>query len=138
MSAITKLIRFHRFLLDERRRGLKKLEENLSEIDGEIFNLRTQIDHEKKFSSKNYEGGRDLSNFIAATLERIKEKGHDRNLALGKVETAREEVREAFAEVKKYEITEDIRRKKELAENERRERTELDEIALDGHRRRTQ
>ena len=138
MSAITKLIRFHRFLLDERRRGLKKLEENLSEIDGEIFNLRTQIDHEKKFSSKNYEGGRDLSNFIAATLERIKEKGHDRNLALGKVEAAREEVREAFAEVKKYEITEDIRRKKELAENERRERTELDESALDGHRRRTQ
>ena len=57
-------------------------------------------------------------------------------MALGQVEPAREEVREAFADVKKYEITESVGLQKELRETERRERNELDEVALNSHRRR--
>ena len=38
--------------------------------------------------------------------------------------------------VKKYEITDSVGVQKELRENERRERSELDEIALNSHRRR--
>ena len=55
---------------------------------------------------------------------------------MGQVEAAREEVREAFADVKKYEITDSIGVQKALRENERRERIALDEIALNSHRRR--
>ena len=135
MSAIKKLIRFHRFQLDERRRGLKRLEEKLIEVDAEISAINTQIEEEKYFASQNYEGNRDLNNFLSASFARIKQKRKDRELALGQVEAAREEVREAFADVKKYEITESVGVQKELQENERRERNELDEIALNSHRR---
>ena len=136
MSAIKKLIRFHRFQLDERRRGLKRLEEKLIEVEAEISAINTQIEEEKYFASQNYEGNRDLNNFLSASFARIKQKRKDRELALGQVEAAREEVREAFADVKKYEITESVGVQKELRENERRERNELDEIALNSHRRR--
>ena len=53
MSAIKKLIRFHRFQLDERRRGLKRLEEKLMEVDAEITEIKTRIEHEKNFASQN-------------------------------------------------------------------------------------
>ena len=101
MSAIKKLIRFHRFQLDERRRGLKRLEEKLIEVEAEISAINTQIEEEKYFASQNYEGNRDLNNFLSASFTRIKQKRKDRELALGQVEAAREEVREAFADVKK-------------------------------------
>ena len=101
MSAIKKLIRFHRFQLDERRRGLKRLEEKLIEVEAEISAINTQIEEEKYFASQNYEGNRDLNNFLSASFARIKQKRKDRELALGQVEAAREEVREAFADVKK-------------------------------------
>tara|TARA_Y100001935_G_C17117978_1_gene414188 strand:- start:133 stop:546 length:414 start_codon:yes stop_codon:yes gene_type:complete len=135
MSAIKKLIRFHRFQLDERRRGLRRLEEKLMEVDAEISEITTRIEEEKHFASENYEGNRDLNNFLSASFARIKQKRKDRELALGQVEAAREEVREAFADVKKYEITESVGLQKELRETERRERNELDEVALNSHRR---
>ena len=136
MSAIKKLIRFHRFQLDERRRGFKRLEEKLMEVDAEISEIKTQIEQEKNFVSQNYEGNRDLNIFLSASFARMEQKRKDRELALGQVEAAREEVREAFADVKKYEITDSVGVQKELRENERRERSELDEIALNSHRRR--
>ena len=136
MSAIKKLIRFHRFQLDERRRGLKSLEEKLMKVDSEISEIKNQIEEEKNFATQNYEGIADLNNFLSASFAQIKQKRKDRELALGQVEAAREEVREAFADVKKYEITDSVGVQKALRENERRERNALDEIALNSHRRR--
>ena len=68
MSAIKKLIRFHRFQLDERRRGLRRLEEKLMEVDAEISEITTRIEEEKHFASENYEGNRDLNNFLSASF----------------------------------------------------------------------
>ncbi|HAA92491.1 MAG TPA: hypothetical protein DCS82_05925 [Rhodospirillaceae bacterium] len=134
MSAIQKLIRFHRFQLDERRRGLKRLEDELAAAEEKVVALTVQIEKEKLLASQDFQASRDYGNFIEAALERLKAMEGEREIAAGRVDAAREEVREAFAEVKKYEITQANRDAEAARETERRERVELDEIALNNHR----
>ena len=49
---------------------------------------------------------------------------------------AQEDMRNAFAEMKKIEMTQENREAQKKSEENRKEVQELDEIALDGYRRR--
>ena len=71
MTAIAKLIRFHRFQLDEKRRGLKELEDQAAKIEEFLANLISQVQAEKELASKNFDMQRDYPNFIRATLEPV-------------------------------------------------------------------
>jgi flagellar protein FliJ len=134
VTAIAKLIRFHRFQLDEKRRNLKELEERASEIETALSDLAAKIEAEKNVASENYEAGKDFASFIQAALGR-REKLDDELLeAQQRVDVAREDVREAFSEVKKYEITKANRDTDAALETTRREQIDLDEVALNNHR----
>jgi flagellar export protein FliJ len=134
VTAITKLIKFHRFQLDEKRRGLKELEDQAAKIEELLANLISQVQAEKELASKNFDMQRDYPNFIRASLEQQVQLSQDLAAVRGRVETAREEVREAFAAVKKFEITKQNHDAEVAEEAERREQINLDEVALTNHR----
>ena len=52
-----------------------------------------------------------------------------------RIAAAQEDMRAAFAEMKKVEITQRVRDEKDAAAQKRKEESELDEIALEGYRR---
>ncbi len=77
---------------------------------------------------------------FSAYAEAVKLRVADIDDAMRKLETrievAREDMREAFAEFKKIEITQDRREEAELAALEKKQAELLDEVALEGFRRR--
>ncbi|MBE88878.1 MAG: flagellar export protein FliJ [Rhodospirillaceae bacterium] len=134
MTAIAKLIRIHSFQLDEKRRELKKLEDQAAKIEEALANLINQVEAEKKLSYESLEAQRDYPNFIQFAFEKRDQLNKDLTAARGLIETAREGVAEAFAELKKYEIVKQKYDNEIAEELDRREQMDLDEVALNNHR----
>lgn len=55
-----------------------------------------------------------------------------------RIAAAQEDMRNAFAEMKKVEITQRGRKEREQSEEQQKEDNELDEIAIENYRRRTE
>lgn len=137
MSVIEKLIRFHKFDLDEKRRNLRDLEEQEARVQDAIDRIDQEIESEQAFAR----GTADFAPYYGGYATRTKERREALEVELGKahgeVEEAREIVVQAFEELKKYEITKDQDDHRIYLEEERQGRVELDEIALTGHRRKS-
>ena len=135
MSVIEKLIRFHKFDLDEKRRYLRELEEQEARIQEAIDAIDQEVQSEQAFlrgeaNFAPYYGG-------YATRKRARRKAFVDELSKAHeiVEEARETVVQAFEELKKYEITKDQQDHRAYLEEERKTQIELDEIALTTHQR---
>jgi len=136
MNVIEKLIRFHKFDLDEKRRYLHKLEEQEARIQAAINATDHEVEVEQAFSR----GEADFAPYYGGYASRVKSEREELQDALAKanevVETARESVVQAFEELKKYEITKDRHEQRSYLESERQNQITLDEIALITHQRR--
>ena len=135
MSIIEKLIRFHKFDLDEKRRVLRELEEKEASVQQVIYNLDQEIKAEQSFSR----GQADFAPYYGGYVSRSKSRRATLEAELAQahleVEASREVVIQAFEEVKRYEITKDQQDHQEYLETERQSQTELDEVALTAHQR---
>ena len=135
MSVIEKLIRFHKFYLDEKRRVLRDLEEQEASVQQAIDSLDQEIQSEQSFSrgqvdfAPYYGGYASRSKSRREALEGELAKAHEQ------VEAAREVVTQAFEELKKFEITKDQQDQRKYLEQERQNQIELDEVALTAHQR---
>ncbi len=135
MSVIEKLIRFHKFDLDEKRRYLRELEEQEARIQEAIDAIDQEVQSEQAFSRGEanftpYYGG-----YATRTKSRREALVDELSKAHEVVEEARETVVQAFEELKKYEITKDKQDHRAYLEEERQTQIELDEIALTTHQR---
>ncbi|MCW9034369.1 MAG: flagellar export protein FliJ [Rhodospirillales bacterium] len=135
-KSLKNLIRLHEWQLDERRRELAVEQKELDQLEGVLRALLAEVAREQEIVHKT-----DDLTIIAAfgpfsqkaklqreTLEAtivIKEK---------QVEEARENLAEAFKELKTYEISQANRDKKEALELARKDQETLDEIGLNAHR----
>ena len=135
MSVIEKLIRFHKFDLDEKRRVLRDLEEQEASVQQAIDSLDQAIQSEQSFSR----GQADFAPYYGGYASRNKSQREALEGELAKaheqVETARDIVSQAFEELKKYEITKDQQDHREYLKQERQNQIELDEVALTAHQR---
>ena len=137
MSVIEKLIRFHKFDLDEKRRYLRELEEQEARIQDAIDGIDQEISDEQTFSRGQAEFAPYFGGYASRTKARREALEVELDKAHQEVEGAREVVTQAFEELKKYEITKDQQDHREYLEGERQAQVELDEIALTGHIRKT-
>ena len=123
MSVIEKLIRFHKFDLDEKRRVLRDLEEQEASVQQAIDSLDQEIQSEQSFSR----GQADFAPYYGGYASRNKSQREALEGELAKaheqVETARDIVSQAFEELKKYEITKDQQDHREYLEQERQTRS---------------
>ena len=135
MTALGSLVRVHSWALNEKRQTLAGLEELSDKLRQDLENLEAELQHEQSAAAGSVEGTIAFPAFVAAALERRKKlRVSIANLDLA-IEAAREEVREAFQEVKKYELARDNHDKRERERIAKREQNALDELGVNLHRR---
>ncbi len=135
MTALGSLVRVHSWALNEKRQKLAGLEELADKMHQDLEQLEAELNNEQRAAAGSIEGTTAFPAFVAAALERRKKLRESiANLRLA-IDAARTEVREAFQEVKKYELAQDNHERRELEKVARRERRELDELGANMHRR---
>jgi flagellar export protein FliJ len=135
MTALGSLVRVHTWALNEKRQKLVGLEELSDKMRQDIENIESELQNEQLAAADSIEGTIAFPAFAAAALERRKKlRISIANLDMA-IEAAREEVREVFQEVKKYELARDNHEKRERERIARREQNELDELGVNLHRR---
>ncbi len=135
MTALGSLVRVHSWALNEKRQKLAGLEELADKMHQDLEQLEAELNNEQRAAAGSMEGTIAFPAFVAAALERrkkLRESIADLGLA---IDAARAEVREAFQEVKKYELAQDIYERREREKVARREQRELDELGANMHRR---
>ena len=135
MSALASLVRVHTWALNEKRQTLAGLEELADKLHGDLEALEAELQREQSAATGSIEGTIAFPAFVAAALERRKRlRVSIANLDLG-IEAAREEVREAYQEVKKYELARDNDERREQDKLALTERKDLDELGATLHQR---
>ncbi|SMF67592.1 flagellar export protein FliJ [Tistlia consotensis] len=134
-GALKNLIRVHRWTLDERRRTLVDLERMAEKLKGDLAGLDAELERERQTAIKAPEMAFTYPAFASAAKQR-KDKIRRSIADLGKeIDRAREQVEDAFQELKKYELALEAAERRKLEQLKRREQAALDEMGLTLHLR---
>ena len=130
------LIRLSKWNVDEKQRVLVALQGREDEILSWIAQLDVQLKEEQRIAAEDSTGvGFSYGNFANAWLDRRKQLFSMLDMIRAEIVRARDELSEAFNELKTYEITQRERDRREQAERDKKEQAFLDEIGLNIHRR---
>ena len=130
------LIRIHEFGVDEKRRDLGELLKLMGDLEQSQRDLEIEVVNEQRVAA-SMPGEADICYGIYAQgvimrRERMAESIIQMEVKVGE---ARDALSEAYLELKKYEIAQENRDKREALEETRREQSILDEIGINAHRR---
>lgn len=133
------LIRLSKFNVDEKRRTLTALQTREDHIIAEINQGEEQVKREQQLAAEDSIGvGFAYGAFHKAWMQR-REMMHKALAAVRhEIESARDELAEAFRELKTYEVTQANREKREREEADHKEQIFLDEVGQTMHRRKGQ
>lgn len=135
MADLTVLIRLHKHDLDEKRLALGKLYEAQALIERERAELDLAFEREKEAAAHNNDIHFTFANYVEKVMKH-RENLDERNAALEEqIQAAKDSLMETFSELKKYEMTQKERKRLEEEEQAVKESRELDEIGIEGHRR---
>jgi len=139
MAGLAGIIRLRRFQLDEKRQALAGWHRFADELRADRARLEQSIADEQKAARDSVDPSSALSfgAFVRAALDRRKRIDDSLAKVEAEIEAATEEVRDAYADLKRFEQTEAQRRTREGMRRARAETAQLDEIGLEGYRRRT-
>lgn len=135
MSGLDQLLRLQRWTLDEKRRQAGDLELLIERLVQDINKLDDQVEREIQASRANLELQRALPGYrqmMKGRRERLDKSLLDLRSELEKL---REQITEAFSELKKTEQTVKNRQQRQRLAERRREQAISDEIGLQLHRR---
>ena len=135
MSALNSLVRVHSWALEEKQQKLAELERLADKLRADLAALETELAQEQTAASRSVEGSIAFPAFVAAALERRKRLRESIVNVERACQTAREDVNQAFQEVKRFELARDNALEKERQDLARREQADLDELGVDLHRR---
>lgn len=135
---IKSLIRLHEWNVDEKRRKLGELLRLQGELEDQLKALLEEHDREQKAAAADPTGaGLTYANYA----KQVRQRRDNLQDSIAQMETvigyARDELADAYQELKKYETVEKNRQRRHELEMARREQIELDEIALNQYRRKT-
>ena len=135
MSGLDQLIRLQRWTLDEKRRQATDLELLIERLVQDIIKLDQAVEHEIEASRANIELQRALPGYrqvMKGRRERL-----DKSLVdlRGELEKLREQITEAFSELKKTEQTVKNRQQRQRMAERRKDQAISDEVGLQLHRR---
>lgn len=135
MSGLENLVRVHQWILDERRQRLAGLQQLLDRMSGDLEMLVETLEKEREAAGKTLDGALAFQTFIPAALERRDKLRHSIANLEQEVEAARDEVGEAFQDLKKYQSAQDLQLRQEFEQRRRREQVSLDEMGVGLYRR---
>ncbi len=137
MKSLKTLIRLQRFELDAKRRKLADLEDLLADMKQRVRRLEEDMVDEGARAADQGTVALVYGPYIAAALERKRNLLNSQAELEGRIAEARDEVAEAYQDVKKYELAEAARVAREKAELAKKEREMLDEVGSVGFNRRS-
>jgi flagellar protein FliJ len=130
------LIQVHEFEVDEKRRKLGELFRLMANLEAQAKALEEELVREQQSARANPEEAGHLYGAYAETVIDRRERLRQSMIQMeSAIEESREDLRVSFMELKKYEIAQENRDRKAAKELSRRERMDLDEIGLQGHRK---
>lgn len=137
MADLDPLIRLRKHAVEEKQRVVAQLYREVENLERQKKIVQDQMAHEKKLAEEMQrpeaityygryaEGARKKIAAFQAAIKKIESR----------IEAAQEEMRTAFADMKKIQITQSNREKREGKARQKKEEAQLDEIALDQYRR---
>lgn len=129
MKSLKNLIRMQKNVLDDKRREVVRFQEQADRLRASLQALEDEILAEQAFAKEHFEASFAYANFHKAAMTRKRWLMGAIRGADQLVEEATEAMRDAFQELKRYEIAEEERIAKEKAEIKRKESIALDEVA---------
>ncbi len=133
------LIRLHQWGVDEKRRKLAELLRHLADLENQGVRLEEELVQEQQTASASPgEAGYLYGNYAEAVIARRERIAGEVAETEERIAAAREELNEAFRELKKYEIAQENRDKIEARELSLKEQADLDELGIKGFIRKRQ
>ena len=137
MADLEPLIRLRKHTVEEKQKVLSALYRESETLDLKKQKLIEQMEREREIAER--EGSPDTLSYYGRYAENVRKKIAMLDAALKKLEVrvaaAQEDMRTAFAEMKKVEIVHRRRSEEAQKESDKKESEELDDIAIDGFRR---
>lgn len=136
MADLEPLIRVRKHAVEQKQKFLADLYRQSEKLETEKQTVLDRLEEEReKVKEMQVEMLSYFGPYTDAVKERVSEIDEARKQLDTRIEIAREDMREAFADLKKIEITQERREAEEEAEINKKESDELDEIGLDIFRR---
>jgi hypothetical protein len=136
MGDLRTLIRFHRWQIDEKRRALAELQNQEDQVLAFAAQLEEQIKAEQQTARTQSEVAFGYANYAKAAIHQRARIAETLAQVRDQLIVATDDLAEAFQELKRYELAQEERVKREKAEIRRKENEMLDETAEIGFRRR--
>lgn len=137
MADLDPLIRYRKHGVDEKRRFLSQLYREQEKVAAQKALIEEQMQKEIDLAAEM--GTVESQAYLGKYLEGARKKAQALEVTIrkmdGRIAAAQEDVRNAFSDLKKIEITQDAREAKEKAKEKRKEDIEMDDIAIDQFRR---
>lgn len=137
MKGLESLIRVHKWKLDEKRRELGDFEKLRGGFLNQLNDLKMDLHREQEIATQHADVSFSFVSYARAMREQQDNLVASIEELDGKIEVLTDEVAVCFQELKKYEIAVDIRGTRQKYERQRTEQIELDDIAIDMHRRKS-
>ncbi len=137
MADLHPLIRFRKHVVDEKQKFLSQLYRDAERVEQTKQLMLEQMEREKDLAAEM--GTTEASLLLVRYLDGARRKIRALDMTLKKmqarIDAAQEDVRAAFAEMKKIQITQDRREEREAAEDNKKESRALDDMGIEGFRR---
>ncbi len=137
MADLKPLIRLRRHSVEEKQKTIAALYRDIEALEDKREELRQRLEDERKIFEQQTE--MDMRPYFGVFQEGIQKNVEAINGQISKLEARlrilQEDLREAFADMKRVEIVQRNREKKEAKKQAKKETTELDEIGIEGFRR---
>ena len=135
MKGLPGLIRLNQWKVDEQRRKVTELEILADRLSTQIMQLEAEIKREGETSGESVEASQAYSAFLKGAMAR-------RDTLRGSIEdlqqqisSAKDELADAFRELKSYEIAQANRDRHQARKQELLDRVKMDEIGMNIYRR---
>ncbi len=135
MRSMKQLVRLHRWKLNEKRQKLAELEDLAAKMRLEVDRLDKKMDAESQAARDSAEIAVVYPAYVSAMLDRRKRLDHSIAEVEQSVAQARQDVTDAFHELKRYELALRNREQREQAKIQRREQAQTDAQGAAVHRR---
>lgn len=137
MKRLTGLIRLHKWKLEEKLRDLRELERLHDKLQLQATNLKEELVRERAVAKESREASYAFGHYMESVIDQQRKLKESVYEVISQIQDLEGSVAETYRELKKYELTETNRLQRQKRDTLRREQIELDEIALNVHRRRT-
>jgi flagellar export protein FliJ len=135
MSGLSQLMRLQRWTLDEKRRQATDLELLIERLIQDISQLDAAVEREIEASRANVELQRALPGYRQVMKDRRARLDRSLTDLRGELDKLREQITEAFSELKKTEQTVKNRQQRQRMNERRKDQAISDEVGLQQHRR---